>query len=226
MVERGQVLERMTLVLSEAGELEALYQPGTRSPSTGGRALPVVLAPSHPRWGGTMDSAVLGELVWCLARRGHATLRFNWRGAGASPGTSAVPWPPAAPETLDNEMADLNAAILQHAPAGPCALVGVGFGASVAARVATVHERVERVILIAPPVATLPIDWAALAASGTIVSTFVGGEDTVAPAAALETQVRGLFPVQVIPGANHGFTRGLGELGRRVAEVLPGALDD
>jgi len=34
-----------------------------------------------------MDHVVASELVWALSRAGHPTLRFNFRGVGASPGT-------------------------------------------------------------------------------------------------------------------------------------------
>lgn len=217
MVERGQVLERMTLVRSGELELEGLFQSGGVGR---GHGMPVVVAPSHPRYGGTMDSAVLGEIVWCLARQGHPTLRFNWRGVGASRGESQVPWPPAAP-SLEEEAADLEAAIEQHAGGAPCAVVGVSFGAAVVARVGARHPLVERVLLVAPPVALLPFDFDALASSGAHVTILVGGEDATASPTELAERVRGLFGLQVIAGAGHGFTRGLGELGRRVAASLP-----
>jgi uncharacterized protein len=226
-MERGQVLERMTLVRSGEDELEALYQSG----GVRGQGMPVVLAPSHPRWGGTMDAAACGEIVWCLARRGHPTLRFNWRGVGASRGASRVPWPESGPPAsahptsgaLADGAADLEAAISQHAGGAPCAVIGIGFGAAVAARVAARHPLVERAVLVAPPVAALPFDFEALAAAGVIVTLFAGAEDTLAPPAALAAAAGGGFGVQVIAGAGHGFSRGLSELGRRVAASLPGA---
>lgn len=222
MVERGQFLERMTLVCSGDLELEGLFQSGGIGR---GQGMPVVVAPSHPRHGGTMDSAVLGEIVWCLGRRGHPTLRFNWRGVGASRGTTRVPWPPEV-ASLDDEAQDLEAAIEQHAGGAPCAVVGISFGAAVVARVAARHPLVERAILVAPPVTLLPFDFVTLAASGAHVAVFAGSEDTTAPPAAIQDRAGALFTVQVIAGAAHGFSRGLGELGRRVAETLPLPLDD
>jgi hypothetical protein len=221
MVERGQVLERMTLVRSGTRELEALFQAGAAvGGGARGQGMPVVVAPSHPRHGGTMDSATLAEIVWHLALRGHPTLRFNWRGVGASTGTSSVPWPPQAP-SLDDEVEDLEAAIAQHAAGRPCGVVGVSFGAAVAARVAATHALVERVVLVAPPIAHVPVDVDALLSSGVHVSVFVGSEDTVARPDEIQAALARRVGLQIIEGANHGFSRGLGELGRRVAETFP-----
>jgi alpha/beta superfamily hydrolase len=202
-VERGHVLERMTLV--DAGDgvvLEGLFQ-------TGGSAVPVVLAAPHPQLGGSMDSPVLAEIVWQLARRGHPTLRFNYRGVGASGGQRSA--------DLDAAAADISRAVDQIEAR---AIVGYSFGASAAARVALVHDRVDRVILVAPAVADFPIDFAALDASGVAVSLFTGSDDAIAPPASLPDK-----RTRIIAGANHSYLRGLAELGRLVAESLPSGVD-
>ena len=198
-MERGQVLERMTLVAVAGAELEGLWQSGA---GVGG-GLPIVLAAPHPCLGGNMDSPVLAEVVWSLARQRHPTLRFNWRGVGASAGERS--------DRVDDAVADLAAAVDQHAPDGPCGLVGYSFGAAVAARVAATHARVERVVLVAP---ALPIDFAALSSTGVAVAIFAGEDDPRDVDAAP-------FGVHRISRANHSFTAGLLELGRCVAECFP-----
>ena len=218
MVERGQVLERMTLVHSGAFELEALFASGTFAAEGG---VPVVLAGPHPRFGGNMDAPVLAEIVWALAAAGRPTLRFNWRGVGASQGdTSIPPLPAVAPPSLADEVTDLTAAIDQHAAGGRCALVGYSFGAAVAAHVAAVHPSVERLALIAPLVGMLPFDWAALERSGVPTVILCGELDLHAAPTAVHAACGGRFPVQVISGANHSFQRGLPELARRVSAAL------
>lgn len=218
MVERGQVLERMTLVRSSDCELEALFASGT---APGDPGLPVVLAGPHPRFGGNMDSPVLAELVWALAAARRPTLRFNWRGVGASQGETAIPpLPASAPPDLAAEAADLEAAIEQHAPNGPCALVGYSFGAAVAALVGARHPRVERLALIAPLVGMLPHPWDALERSGVPVLVVCGDEDIHAAPAAVEADLARRFPVRAIAGATHSFQRGLPELARLVAAAI------
>ncbi len=204
MVERGQVLERMTLVQCGDTVLEGLTQSGAGSEP----ASPVVLASPHPALGGSMDSAVLAEIVWCLARCGHPTLRFNWRGVGASSGVARADVAEAA--------ADLERAVEQ---AGARALVGYSFGASVAALVGARHPDIERVVLVAPVIDRFPVDFEALASSGARVTVVAGAEDTLAPPGRLAAAARqaGLW-VQTIPGAGHAFTAGLAALGRLVAD--------
>ena len=60
--------------------LEGLYTPADAP--VGG----AVIAPPHPLYGGSMDSPVVTELAQACARADFASLRFNWRGAGASAG--------------------------------------------------------------------------------------------------------------------------------------------
>ena len=60
--------------------LEALYVP---SPEPHESAL---IAPPHPQMGGSMESPVLSDMAWACQEVGVASLRFNWRGVGASSG--------------------------------------------------------------------------------------------------------------------------------------------
>ena len=80
MVLAGQFLERSVVV----GDLDALYHRGTRDP-------PCAIAAPHPALGGSMVSPVVAELAWALTRAGHPTLRFDYRGVGASRGISRHP---------------------------------------------------------------------------------------------------------------------------------------
>lgn len=77
MVQPGQYLERPALVAAEGATLEGLYHRGDRPPA-------VLVCPPLDREG--MDAPVLAELAWAAARAGHASLRFQHRGRGASTG--------------------------------------------------------------------------------------------------------------------------------------------
>jgi alpha/beta superfamily hydrolase len=221
----SEFLERMTVVQSAGESMEALFHRGRG-------AQPIVLAPGHPRLYGTMESAVLAEVTWALTRRGHATLRFNWRGVGASTGASDIPDlferrpddGPLDPQRLDAAYEDLSAAIEQHADSTgerTIGVVGYSFGAAVAARAAIEHEAVDRVVLIAPPVGRLPFDFAAMASSGVLVFVACGDADRLAPIDDVERAVGGHVGVTRIEHAGHEFARGLGPLGSFVVNAFP-----
>lgn len=215
----------MTVVRAAEESLEALFHRGRG-------AQPVVLAPGHPRLYGTMESAVLAEVTWALTRRGHPTLRFNWRGVGASTGTSRIPdllerpesAGPLAPAELDEAYEDLSAAIEQHLSTTgerEVAVVGYSFGAAVAGRAAIEHPAVARVVLVAPPVGRLPFDFGAIAETGIPVYVACGGDDNIAPPEQIEQAVNGAVGVHRIANARHEFSRGLGPLGVYVSGAFP-----
>lgn len=225
-----EFLERMTVVPGLAGALEALFHRGA------GR-LPVVVAPGHPRLAGTMEGAVPAELVWALSRRGHPTLRFNYRGVGASAGEIDVPPVldrvhddgPLPWDTLAGAYADLTAAIEQHLEttgALECAVVGYSLGAAVAARAAAEHPAVIRTVLIAPPVGLLPFEVTAGVEAGCVVSVIAGAEDTIAPLEDIERSFAARGSVLAIPGASHDFGHGLTALSTAALQLLSSADDD
>ena len=191
--------------------LEGIYQLG--SDGVGG----AVIAPPHPLYGGSMDSPVVSELCWACQRAGLATVRFNWRGVGASAGVSSG-------SEADAD-ADYAAALayLADSVSGPLVAAGYSFGAAAAVRSSAAGARVERLLLVAPPPGML--DAQRLAGFDGEALALVGEADDLAPAAELEP----LFgaegrQLQRVRGADHFFGAGLSELGRRAAGWL-GATD-
>jgi alpha/beta superfamily hydrolase len=254
VVGRGEVLERMTTVTTPSSELlEALWQSGGVGDD---HRLPVLLCPPHPRLGGSMDSAVLAELVWHLGRRRHPTLRFNHRGVGASQGPLALPPLPCAADVdvdLGPLVDDARAALdhlLASTGARTAAVVGVSVGALVAAQLLHAHDAVERGVLVAPPVgatgtAGAALDVGALVGRGCVVAVAVGDDDRVVDVEGLRAALGpapgvGRGPrapgaprsppsgglLHVVPGADHLFQRGLTALARWTAQALGGGDDE
>src|SRR5437016_4475922 len=102
-----------------------------------------------------MHAEVVAELAWALSQAGHSTLRFDYRGVGASQGQSPrLAGEPRALrfDELAGEAADLLAAAEQliATSGGPVCAVGYSFGAAVALACAA-DPRIDRLVLIAPP---------------------------------------------------------------------------
>jgi alpha/beta superfamily hydrolase len=79
VVGKGHFLERPTLIPVGAQVMEGLSHRGDRRP-------PLLVLPPLPEEGGGMDHVIGAELAWAAAHAGYPTLRFNWRGVGASQG--------------------------------------------------------------------------------------------------------------------------------------------
>lgn len=196
----------------EAWALEGTFIRGEGEEPAGG-----VIAPPHPLYGGSMESPVVTELTWALKQTGHATVRFNWRGVGASGGT-------ASGEAAEAD-ADYGAALayLEETVPGPIVAAGYSFGAATAIRAARANPRVRRLLLVAPPPALL--DGEALAGFRGRMLAIVGDADSFAPLDDLralwgEDERRRL---EVIPGADHFFASGLADISRLAKPWLGGA---
>ncbi len=167
-----------------------------------------------------MDTAVVAEVAFALTRAGHATLRFNYRGVGASQGT---------PAGIDEDVEDLEAARVHLMDtAGPrIALCGVGHGALAVLRLAARGRKVESVVLIAPLDAGPD-----LLGATTALAQCAGGAprvlwiDVGADGAGEAKYPDWLAPLgstvqrSVVDGADRGFLRGLPKVGRLVAGFI------
>lgn len=155
-----------------------------------------VICHPHPVHGGTMDNKVVITLVRVFLQIGWRTVRFNFRGAGASEGA----W-----DEGRGEVEDTLAVIAAQRRAGErFMLAGFSFGAYAAAEAASrlpADARPERMVLVGPStqkqkMADVPKD--------TVV---VHGEtDEVVPLAATFDWARPqALPVIVLPGVGHFF---------------------
>jgi alpha/beta superfamily hydrolase len=201
----------VTIARRDAGAetLEGVFQAGASLAAPG-----LLLAPPHPLYGGSLESPVLSELAFAAARAGLASLRFNWRGVGASAGEPSG-------DAADAD-ADYGSALDQLAEtvAGPLVAGGYSFGAAAAVRAARTSPRAQRLLLVAPPPALVAPDE--IVANGRPALVLVGEYDRIAPARALADAFAGAAQValHVIPHADHFFGEGLAEIGRLAAEWL------
>ena len=174
------------------------------------RAAAVVAAP-HPLMGGSMESPVVGEVAWACQKADVASLRFNWRGVGASAGT-----PTDDPAVADT---DYRAALEFLAESVPTPLVAAGysFGSLAAVRAARDAPAVRRLILIAPP--TEMLDAEAVCAFEGEVFMAAGENDEWVDADKLAEVARQSVSahLEVITDCDHFFMNGLEDLARALS---------
>lgn len=125
-----------------AGAIEVMTHAPAAADARRGVAL---ICHPHPLHGGTMQNKVVSMLERALRELGLATLRFNFRGVGASEGTH---------DDGDGESRDAVALagwLERVRPGHALVLAGFSFGAYVALRAAA-HVPVRELVLVAPPV--------------------------------------------------------------------------
>ena len=183
-------------VTGPAGSLEcAIDQPAAGALNTGVLAL---LCHPHPLHGGTMDNKVVQTVARALLQLGCTTLRFNFRGVGASQG--------AWGEGL-GEIDDAAAVLAAHRSAGqPLLLGGFSFGGYVATQVAArlavdPPQAAQRLVLVAPAV----LNFVAAPVPADTVLVHGENDDVVPLQAVLDWARPQQLPVTVLPGAGHFF---------------------
>jgi len=177
----------------------ALTLEGDLTLPTGATRAAVVCHP-HPQYGGDMDDSVVCAVARVLEEAGHATLRFNFRGVGASGGcyTGGV-----------GEAEDARAAVAyvsERCGVRSVTLAGYSFGAMVALAAGVRLPAVDRLIAVAPPLAFF--DLAALADCTKEKAFIVGDGDQYCGVAQLVQQLAGVAAPKaqrIIPGADHFF---------------------
>jgi alpha/beta superfamily hydrolase len=155
-----------------------------------------VLCHPHPQHGGTLDNKVVQTLARAMALLGYTSVRFNFRGVGASQGH----W-----DEGRGEVDDALAVVAAERVAGkPLVLGGFSFGAYVASQAAArlgAQQGAERLVLVGPAVQSF--DVAPVPANTLVVH---GEHDDVVPLSAVFDWARPqALPVTVLPGASHFF---------------------
>ena len=198
-----------TNIVAEAGLIEVLIdRPAGTSV---GHA---VVAHPHPLFGGTMDNKVVQTLARALVQTGWTSIRFNFRGVGASQGEH---------DHGVGEARDLMAVIEQLAPQGPLALAGFSFGAFVTTHtVAALHpeREIRQVVLVGT--AASRFDVAPIPPELHDRTLVIHGEadDTVPLSSAMDWARPQGLPILVVPGGSHFFHGQLPQLKNWVVRHL------
>ena len=125
------------------GQLEAILKEPAGEP----HGVAVVCHP-HPLGGGTMHNKVVFRIAAGLVDAGLITLRFNFRGVGASTGVH---------NEIEGGKEDVRDALdymAERFPGQPITLAGFSFGSRVGTEVGMSDERVFRLISVGTPVDT------------------------------------------------------------------------
>lgn len=198
-------------IIGPAGELEcAIDFPGDSEHHVEPRGWALVCHP-HPQHGGTMDNKVVQTVARGLLQLGYQTVRFNYRGVGASQGQ----WDQGLGELEDT----LAVVAAQRLPGVPWVLAGFSFGAYMAAQLLTRlsdDEKPRNLLLVGPStqrqvMPSVPAD-----------SVVIHGEiDEVVPlSATLDWARPQSLPVIVFPGVGHFFHGQLALLRSTVVQQL------
>lgn len=181
-----------TLVTGPVGAIECAVDTPAGSEPVG----VAVVAHPHPLQGGTLDNKVAQTLARAFVQLGFRSVRFNFRGVGATQGTH---------DEGRGEIEDMLAVIAHwRQPGRPLALAGFSFGAYVttwaAARLAEA-DRATGLVLVGP--STQRAQPAPVPADTIVIH---GEADDVVPlSAALDWARPQDLPIVVLPGVGHFF---------------------
>lgn len=194
------------LIAGPAGSIEcAVDLPAVAPVGT------AIICHPHPQHGGTMDNKVVQTLARAFLQLGYRTVRFNFRGVGASTGV----WDEGRGE-LDDALA-----VIAHfrVDVQPWVLSGFSFGAYIASQAAlrlSDDAKPTRMVLVGPSTQrqVMPV-----VPADTVV---VHGEtdDVVPLSATLDWARPQNLPVIVFPGVGHFFHGQLARLRTVVVQQL------
>ena len=201
--------ERLTIP-GPAGSLEALLE--TPADADGSRV--AVVCHPHPVYGGTMTNKVVHVLAKSFNERGVASLRFNFRGVGASAGSY---------DEGEGETQDALAAVdwaLQRFPGAALWLAGFSFGGAIAVRAALARDA-RRLVTVAPAVHRFAVGNAQLPRCPWLL--IQGDNDELVDAGEIQRWVATLAApprLALLPGVDHFFHGRLNELRAVVLDWL------
>ena len=183
----------------------------------GGDAPAAVVCHPHPMYGGSMFNNVVDAILAAMWQLGYATLRFNFRGVGASEGEH---------DGGRGEVDDAGAAMayLLSQPGvrkNGAVMAGYSFGAMVAVSAGYEDADVSRIVAVALPLSmTEPRVPEGASKPLLLVS---GDHDSYSPVAgltALQAKIGKSARLEVIKGADHFFGGSEAELSRVIAASL------
>jgi uncharacterized protein len=183
----------------------------------GGDAPAAVVCHPHPLYGGSMYNNVVDAVLAAMWQAGYATLRFNFRGVGASDGEHD-----GGPGEVDDAVAALAFLLAQPGVRKEGAIMaGYSFGAMVAVTAGYARADVARIVAVALPLAMAD---ARIPDGATKPVLLVSGDrDSYSPVAglqALESKIGGSARLEIIAGADHFFGGHETELSRAISDAV------
>jgi len=174
----------------------------------------VVVTHPHPLYGGDMRNNVVATIAQAYQDAGYMTLRFNFRGVGASEGSY---------DDGNGEQEDIKAALDRLVSLGcnDMDLAGYSFGAWVNAMGQARYPEVRRLNMVSPPVAFM--DFSPLGVTPKIGMIVSGSLDDIAPPAVIREMIDTWNPdaeFRVIAGADHFYGGYEGDLFRVIRGFL------
>ncbi|AHC73339.1 putative hydrolase of the alpha/beta superfamily protein [Candidatus Endolissoclinum faulkneri L5] len=203
------------MIKGPKGQIEARYSNCKKKDSP----VALILHP-HPQYGGTMNNKVVYSLYKTFAAREFSTLRFNFRGVGRSHGVYAGG---------DGELFDAASALDWLQSNNPnfrsCWIAGFSFGAWIAMRLLMRYSKINRFVLIAPPVNLFDFTFLTpCPISGLVIN---GDKDDIVSADLVKKLVDKLsmqrdikISHRVIKGANHFFDSQISNVTQTVNSYL------
>ena len=183
-----------------------------RAPAGAKRA--VVLCHPHPLYGGSMHSPVPLAIAKTLLELGGndvATLRFNFRGVGASGGKY---------DDGRGELDDARAAIdelRRRAPEATMTVCGHSFGSWVGLRAAVADGKIERVALVAPSTRFFEFGEGDQVPAHDRIAIVIGDEDEFCDPSEAKALAEKLHAdLRLLTGFDHHFMKSR----RQMAEVV------
>lgn len=185
---------RRSLIEGPAGAIELAIDA-----AQGVRRGVAVISHPHPLFGGSLDNKVVQTLARAFSQCGWDSVRYNFRGVGASQGTH---------DEGRGELLDLLALIEQVHPEGALALAGFSFGAFVTSQaLAPLLERrpIDKLVLVGTAASRFAV--AAVPPTSHEQTLVIHGEkdDTVPLPAVMDWARPQSLPVLVLPGTGHFF---------------------
>ena len=187
-----------------------LANPGHGAPAA-------VVCHPHPMYGGSMYNNVVDATLAAMWQLGYATLRFNFRGVGASEGEHD-----GGPGEVDDAVAAMRFLLAQPGVRNSNAtMAGYSFGAMVAMSAGYERAEISRIIAVAIPLAMADARIPDGASKRVLLVS--GDHDSYSPVAglqALKSKIGDSARLEIIAGTDHFFGGKEAELSRVIAEAL------
>ena len=185
----------------------------------GGGAPAAVVCHPHPMYGGSMHNNVVEAMLAAMWQAGYATLRFNFRGVGASEGEHD-----GGPGEVDDALAAMSFVLTQPGVRKEdAAMTGYSFGAMVALSAGYERAEIARIVAVALPLAMAEARIPDGASKPVLLIS--GDRDSYSPVAglqALASRIGGSARLEIIASADHFFNGREAELSRVIAAALKG----